>query len=223
MRKLFIILLFINITGISMAQSIEKNSKADFSKKGFASMGLSYFLLSPKEQDNMHFVGITMGGGFYVTPQSRLGFELGIHGLASEKQEIGTFSYTSQTGSGPTTTHDDGKITRSYTSVPILGTWAYELNIGGKAYIYVGPTIGVNMLSGINRYDPIVTEGDPPKDRKTKAAFCYGGNLGLCVDVADMTSINLGYKCLGNTNVTLDYAEYKLIGHQICATILLTF
>ena len=219
MKKLLIIFLLISITGILNAQ----NTKHEFTKKGFFGLGMSYLLMSPQVLDNMHFVGVGMTGGFYVTPKSSLGFEVRFHGKVNEGEQIGTFEYTSQTGSGPTTSHSDGVITRGFSSIPILATWAYEMNISEKAYIYIGPTTGVNFLSGRNRYDPIVTEGNPPDNKETKAAFCYGGNIGFAVEVAGMASLNMGYKCLGNTNVNFYNEDYKMIGHQIYVNMNITF
>ena len=223
MKKALIIFLLISVTGISNAQQVENNTKRELPKKGFFGIGISYLLMSPKIQDNMHFVGVGMTGGFYVTPKSSLGFEVRFHGQVNEGEQVGAFEYTSQTGSGPITRHSDGVITRTYSSIPILATWAYEMNLSEKAYIYVGPTIGVNILSGRNKYEPAITEGDAPENKKNKATFCYGGNIGLSIEIDNMTSFNIGYKCLGNSDISLYHEKYNMVGHHIYVNINLNF
>ena len=215
MKRFILSILLLFVTAGLCAQPNIKNSKADFPKKVSIEIGLAYMLMSPADMENMHFVGIVLGGGFYVSPRSRLNFDIAIQGMVNDGERVGSFSYTKQVGSGSTTYHTDGVITRTFTAVPILASWSYEIPLGEKAWMRVGPSAGFTVLSSVKSYTPQPTEGSAPKDAITKAALTGGANLGVAFKVMDNGALDIGYKLLANTGMTFESNTLNIISHQI--------
>jgi hypothetical protein len=215
MKKLLLIGIFASVASILCVQS-QTNERL---RKGYLEFGLSSFLLQPSDGEFIPFIGMAFGGGGYISKNSYVGGEIGIVIQASEGEQVGTFTYTStNTLLGQTTTHHDGKITRQFTAVPILGLWAYDVRLSDKVYFNVGPVLGTTIFTESFRFEPSVSNTpEMPKTRKT--AFNFGGEIGLKFDLSDnivsQYGIGLKYRLLKNIGADFNAVDMNGIAHRI--------
>jgi len=217
MKNVFIIAL--------ICTTLAANAQNNLDKKGYLEIGFSTLLLQPSEGDLKPFVGISLNGGGFVSPNSYFGAEIGICGLVSEDKVVGTFTYTYK---GDSKTYTDGKITLGYNAIPILGMWAYAPDVARKVSLNIGPILGTTIFQTVYRFTPTV-ENKPKMERQSKAAFCFGGEFAILFKTVSNASFGVIYRLLGNTETVINPVSafggdhFGGIKHQIKLAINVTF
>jgi hypothetical protein len=117
-------------------------------------------------------------------------------------------------------------------NLPVLATFAYELELGKHFNLRIGPSLGFTFVSIESRYEGynLISNpnnpNDPNSNGKTnlvslkksgsEAVFTYGATIGATWNITDRLHADLQYRITGNEAVDLGFARDfgKSIIHQ---------
>jgi hypothetical protein len=161
------------------------------------------------------YIGGTFSVGRYITPSSRVAFEIGGYSEVDPKV-VGSFAWHYTDSS---IIHYDGKIKYEHTIIPILISWEYQWQLSDKWTARVGPTLGFAVVEGAEVRDPEVTNAANVLKSDSGTAFLFGASGGLRWDFYKGDTfdwyMDITCKILGASEVKLekfDNEKVKLSG-----------
>lgn len=177
-------------------------------RRWYFEAGMSVGILLPEPRfKTMVPVGADFGFGFLINPHHRLSLNIA---PGSMKRENGTFTYT-RTGS--TQIFTDGVITRRYSSLPVLFSYHYVFTPSEKNNLRLGASLGSLRLSAADSFKPVV-QNTPNKNETNETMFVFGLGFGYIRNFSDRAFMDIGYKLLIDSGLSLDDFTITMPGHQ---------